>query len=275
MIRNIYDMVRELCREIKKRDISAFAGSMAFFLFLSLIPMLVVLCMLIPYTPLTEQNLAHAVLEVVPDFADSMAIELISEVYQKSAGFLSVAVVTTLWSAGKAVLALRRGLNAINDREETRNYFVVRVVASLYTVVILLAVLLSLFIMVFGDRLTVLLLYRVPRLQELFSFLLHFRFLAVWAILILLFASMYAYIPDQKQKWRDQIPGASFTAVVWSVFSWGFSLFVETPMEHTIYGILSILVVVMLWMYVCMYLILLGAFLNRYLKEKEIKKAAS
>ena len=49
-----------------KKNISAFAASTAFFLFLSLIPMLMLLCALIPYTPLTEANLMTVVTAIAP-----------------------------------------------------------------------------------------------------------------------------------------------------------------------------------------------------------------
>ncbi|WP_318705145.1 YihY/virulence factor BrkB family protein [Candidatus Acetatifactor stercoripullorum] len=251
---------------MKKQNISAFAASTAFFLVLSIVPMLILICTIIPYTPLTEENLVRAVTEITPDRLDSLVEGLIAEVYEKSAGILSVAAITTLWSAGKGVLALMRGLNAIGGVEEDRNYFVVRLVASLYTVVMLVVLILSLFIMVFGNQLVELLLYRVPQLQILVSFLMNFRFLLVWAILTLLFSAVYAYVPNEKLAFGEQVPGAAFAAVVWSVFSWGFSLYVERTESYSIYGSLSLIVIVMVWMYFCMYIIMIGAYLNRYFR---------
>ena len=58
-----------------------------------------------------------------------------------------------------------RGLNATYGVEEKRNYFVIRLVASLYTVIMLFVVLVSLFIMVFGEKLIV-----VVEVEFTFSF---------------------------------------------------------------------------------------------------------
>lgn len=262
----LFIILRDFSAQMKKQNISAFAASTAFFLVLSIVPMLILICTIIPYTPLTEENLVRAVTEITPDRLDSLVEGLIAEVYEKSAGILSVAAITTLWSAGKGVLALMRGLNAIGGVEEDRNYFVVRLVASLYTVVMLVVLILSLFIMVFGNQLVELLLYRVPQLQILVSFLMNFRFLLVWAILTLLFSAVYAYVPNEKLAFGEQVPGATFAAVVWSVFSWGFSLYVERTESYSIYGSLSLIVIVMVWMYFCMYIIMIGAYLNRYFR---------
>lgn len=264
-------ILRDLTEKMKRQNISAHAASTAFFLFLSLVPMLIVICTVIPYTPLTEENLVKVVTDITPETVDQMAENLISEVYDESAGVLSIALLATIWSAGKGVLALMRGLNDVNDVEEERNYFLVRTLASFYTVIMLIVVILSLLLMVFGNRLMDIILYRIPQLRLLVEFLMNFRFLFVWVILTVFFAMIYAYIPNVRLKFRDQLTGAMFSAIVWSVFSWGFSIYVDSGQAASIYGSLSIIVIVMLWMYFCMYIFLVGAYVNRYfyLRDEE------
>lgn len=262
-------ILRDLTRKMKKQNISAHAASTAFFLFLSLVPMLIVICTVIPFTPLTEENLVKVVTDITPGTVDDMAESLISEVYDKSAGVLSIALLATIWSAGKGVLALMRGLNDVNDVEEERNYFFVRTLASFYTVIMLIVVILSLFLMVFGNRLVDLLLYRIPQLQLLVEFLMSFRFIFVWVILTVLFAMIYTYIPNIRLKFREQLTGAMFSAIVWSVFSWGFSIYVDSGEAASIYGSLSIIMIVMVWMYFCMYIFLVGAYMNRYFGARD------
>ena len=71
---------------MKKQNISTFAASTAFFFFLSIVPMLIMVCTIIPYTPLTEENLVEAVTDLTPDQVDGLAESLISDIYDKSAG---------------------------------------------------------------------------------------------------------------------------------------------------------------------------------------------
>lgn len=264
VIERVFLLLRDLSLHMKKQNISTFAASTAFFFFLSVVPMLLVICTIIPYTPLTEADLVAAVTDLTPAQVNPLVESLISDIYEKSAGVLSVAIIATIWSAAKGVMALMRGLNAINGVEEQRNYFVVRLIASFYTLVMLVVVILSLFIMVFGNQLVTLALHRMPHLQNIVSFAMNFRFLLVWAVLTLLFAAIYAYVPDRKLNFKEQIPGAVFAAVVWSVFSWGFSIYLTYGNPYGIYGSLSIIIIVLLWMYFCMHIIMLGAYLNRY-----------
>ncbi|MBR1930976.1 MAG: YihY/virulence factor BrkB family protein [Lachnospiraceae bacterium] len=256
--------------QMKKLNISALAASTAFFLFLSLVPMLIIICMVLPYTPLTEQNLVTAVTGVTPGTVSGLAEGLIADVYEESTGFLSVAIIAMIWSASKGMLALMRGLNAIYDVEEKRNYVVVRLIASIYTVLMLVAMLISLLLMVFGNKLVALILYHLPRLEGVRTFGGRFRFLSSWVVLTLLFAAIYTYVPNMKMKFREQLNGAGFAAAAWNIFSWGFSIYVEQTNTFTIYGSLSIIVIVMIWMYFCMYIILIGAYLNRYFRPVNV-----
>lgn len=267
MVWKLYLIIRDFSAKMKKKDISTYAASTAFFFFLSVVPMLIMICTIIPYTPLTEENLVELVTDFLPDQIDPLAESLISEVYDKSAGILSVALIATVWSAAKGVMALMKGLNSVNGVEEKRNYFVLRIIASFYTVVMLIVVILSLFVMVFGDQLVTLALHRIPQLQRVVSFAMNFRFLFVWAVLSVLFAAVYAYVPDKKLAFREQIPGAVFSAVGWSIFLWVFSYYVTYGNSYGIYGSLSIIIIVLLWMYFCMYIILIGAYLNQYFES--------
>ena len=264
MIHKFIPVIMDFSRQMNKKKINDFAASTAFFFFLSIVPLLIMICTIIPYTPLTEEDLVEAVTDVLPDVVDPVAESLIGDIYDKSAGILSIAIVATLWSASKGVMALMRGLNAVNDVEEQRNYLVVRFIASFYTIVMLIVVILSLFVMVFGDQLVTLILHRLPRLRQLVLFAMNFRFLLVWAVLSILFAAVYTYVPDKKLYFKEQIPGAVFASVVWSIFSWVFSSYVTYGNSYGIYGSLAVIIIVLLWMYFCMYIIMIGAYLNQY-----------
>lgn len=264
MIRKLYIILDDFNRQMNRKNIGSFAASTAFFMFLSLVPILIMICTIIPYTHLTEENLLNGISEIMPSVLEPLMVSVVSDVYEKSAGVLSIAAIATLWSASRGVLALMRGLNVLNGVEEERNYFVVRGIAAFYTLVMLAVLLLSLIINVFGNVLLDMIFFRVPQTRQLFNFAMNFRFLVIWLIMTLLFAAVYAYVPNKKLRFRAQMPGAVFTAVVWSIFSWGFSIYVERINNLSTYGSLSIIVIIMLWLYFCIYIILIGAHINRY-----------
>lgn len=264
MIKKLIYIGRDFSRRMSRKNISAFAASTTFFLFLSFIPMLILLCSIIPYTSLTEANLMTFITELTPDAVDSLVVSIIRDVYAKSAGVVSVAAIATLWSAAKGMLAMSRGLNEINDVDEDRNYLVVRCIASFYTVLFLAVIVFSLVVMVFGNALVNWIIGYIPQTKKIFDFMLNFRLLFILGVMIIGFSMMYAYIPNKKLRFVFQIPGAVFSAVLWNVFSWAFSIYVERINNFSTYGNLATIVIVMLWLYMCIYIIMVGAYVNRY-----------
>lgn len=266
MLRRLIFIGYDFGKHMSKKNISAFAASTAFFLFLSLIPMLMLLCAVIPYTPVTEANLLRVVTNIAPDTMDALLSGIITEVYDKSIGIISVTAIVTLWSAGKGILALMRGLNAINDVEENRNYVLLRIVASLYTIMVVILMLISLIIMVFGNTLVNIIEGQIPQTAYLFDILMHFRMLVVWFVITMIIALMYTYMPGAKLGFKMQLPGATVAAVGWSIITWGFSVYVDEFNGFSAYGSLTTIIILMLWLYACMYIVMAGAFLNRYFK---------
>ena len=266
-MRNIYRLyyiARDFGWQMTKKNISSYAASMAFFLFLSMIPLLMALCAVLPFTTLTEGNLINAITQFTPNAMDSMVVSVVSDVYERSAGTITIYAIVAVWSAAKAMLAMIRGLNAVYDFEERRNYFVLRFIACIYTVIMLIAMILALFVMVFGNVIVNFLLTDIPQLHLIVQFIMHFRFLFSWVVLTLGFGLIYAYVPNNKLRFKAQLPGAAFSAIIWSGASFAFSVYVDHFSGFGTYGNLTTVVIMMIWFYLLMYILLIGAHINRY-----------
>ena len=95
----------------------------------------------------------------------------------------------------------------------------------------------------------------------------------MFAVLFVVFLVLYKVLPNRKATFKSQLPGAFIIAMAWLIFSYGFSLYFEFfPNFGNMYGSLTALIMVMLWLYVCMNLILYGAEINAYF-ENEFRKA--
>lgn len=266
-MRNVYRLyyiARDFSWQMSKKNISSYAASMAFFLFVSMIPLLMALCAILPFTTLTEDNLINAITRFTPNAMNSMVVSVVSDVYARSAGTITIFAIVAVWTAAKAMLAMVRGLNAVYDFEEKRNYFVLRFIACIYTLIMLIAMVLALVVMVFGNVIVDILLTDIPPLHLFTQFIMHFRFLFSWAVLTLAFGLIYAYIPSHKLRFKTQLPGAAFSAIMWSGASYAFSVYVDHFSGFGTYGSLTTVVIMMLWFYLLMYILLIGAHINRY-----------
>ena len=260
----IYRILRGFGRQMSRANVNAYAASTAFFLFLSLIPMLMLICSILPYTPIKKSDIITAV-TLLPQTLSPLLTSLIQSIYDSTFGVMSIAAIVTVWSAGKGVLALMRGLNAMNGVVEDRNYVLQRIIASFYLIIFLITIIFLLIVMVFGNLFADTIVRHVPQMEDLFALLLHFRGLFSWCMMTLIFAVMYTYIPNCKLKFSHQIPGAVFSATTWNIFSWGFSMYIQQFNGFDMYGSLTTIVIVMLWLYFCFYLFLIGAQINRFL----------
>lgn len=265
-MKRIYGIVRDFARKLTRDNISAYASSTAFFFFLSLMPTLIILCSLLPFTSLTEKNLVAAIVDVMPDFLDALTVLMIQQMYEQSVKILPIAIIVMLWSSSKGMLALMVGLNAVNEVEETRSYFLLRLEAAFYMVITVVALLVSLVLSVFGKTIVYTIYSLEPNMGGLLYLFMRFRFLLVWLLLIVVFVVTYTYVPNKKMKMRHQIPGAVFTALGWSAFSFAFSIYVEHFHGMSAYGSLSTIIIMMFWLYCCIYILLIGANLNRYFR---------
>lgn len=260
----LISLARDFSVRMQKKNIQTFAASTAFFLILSLIPLLIMLSSLLPYTKITEADLLRVLTEITPDFGENIITSLVSEAYEETVAVFSISALVTIWAGALGMLALIRGLNCIYDVDERRNYFYLRFIAALYTLAMFVIVLGMLSIMVFGDYVKQILIRAFPKIWDVAAFLINFKFVLVIGIATFFFALIYTYIPSAKMRFVYQLPGAVFSAVVWYAFSWIFSVYVTISGGTSIYGSLATPVFMMFWLYTCIYIFLIGAFLNRF-----------
>ena len=266
MMKKLIAIFGDFGKQMSRDNVAAFASSTAFFFFLSLMPMLMIVCSVIPYTPLTEENLLTAITRLTPDSMDPLMVSMVSQVYDMYSNVLPIAIIVTIWSAGKGMLALMRGLNAVNGVVENRNYFILRLEASFYTVITVIALILSLGFSVFGKILIHTIANDLPRISAFLDGIVHLRFIFVWMFLAFAFTLIYTFLPNKKLKLRYQLPGAIFASITWSIFSFAFSIYVDDFHGMSTYGSLSTIVLIMVWLYSCISILLIGANMNRYFK---------
>ena len=266
---NIFDLfliAKDFSSRMQRKNIDTCAGSTSFFLILSLIPLLVFISSLLPYTTVTERDLSSVIIQLTPDFANGILLQMIDEAYSKTFSIISISAIITIWSGAWGMLAIIRGLNSIYEVTERRNYIVLRITAIFYTIALIITVLLMLVVMVFGKFIRRFLIIAIPHLAGPLAFLSSLKFLIVIGGVTFVFALIYTYVPNVKLRLFQQLPGALFSAVVWYVFSLLFGIYVNhTDNYNTLYGSLATPVIVMFWLYFCIYIFFIGAFINNYL----------
>ena len=267
--KRLYKKGIEISQEITDDHVGAYAAQSAFFFMLCLIPIILLLITMVQYTPVTKADVMTAVIQVFPSSVDSLITSIVNQVYNQSTGIIPVTVVVALWSAGKGVLAMTGGLNCVYNCRETRNYIFLRIRATLYTVMFILVIIFLLVLSVFGNTLNIFIAEHVPILSRLADWLIRMRVYIMPVVLMVFSLLIYKFLPNRKDSLKKQIPGAIFAAIGWMIVSWIFSVYVDLFKGFSdMYGSLTTIVLIMLWMYFCMYSILLGGEVNILMYDK-------
>ncbi|MGN0371107.1 MAG: YihY/virulence factor BrkB family protein [Butyrivibrio sp.] len=271
--------IAAIINKSKEDNVSAFAAEAALFICMSFVPFLMLLLLLIKYTPLTKEMLLEFVNGIAPDAFKSSLESIITNLYSNvSSGFIFITIISLLWTAGKGFVSLIDGLNSVFNIKEYRNDFVIRLYAILYTVVFAVIIVLCLALLVLGNQILSLVHRYVPLISHIIDFILQFRALFSIVLFTIFFTFLYVAIPHKHTKIKRQLPGAIFAALGWAGFSFFFSLYVNYSKNLSVlYGSLTTVVCAMIWLYVCMFIFLIGAEINLFVEqwtaESSIKKA--
>lgn len=267
----LFRLGRRIAGKINRDRIRAYAAESAFFTIMSFFPMLMLLLLLVQYTPLDQKQVLDTLEEITPFRMMELMEPIVKSVYNSSFLLVPWTVFAAIWTAGKGIMGISDGLNSIYRINETKNYIVVRIRAACYTLVMLVAVILSLGILVFGYGIWEQLRKTVAWIGDFPQSVMVLLLLCAMLLLIILFLLMYMFLPDKRMNVWDQLPGAVFSAVSWAVFSYGFSIYLEYSVKMSmIYGGLATLVIAMLWLYCCMYLLFIGAEINHCIEHPEL-----
>lgn len=250
--------------------IDSYAAQVSFWVFIAFLPFLMFVLALFRVIRFEDTNLLFAFARSLPSPVQDLLLPLFEEM-TSSQVLLPTTAVVCVWSSSTGMLALVKGLYSVFDVEEKRNFIFMRLLAVLYTLAFAVILLVSFGLLVFGD---VLLHRLLPYLPGIVRRLVgELKPLTGFAILLMFFFLLFSAIPRKKVKLRYAFWGAAFSAAGWTLFSFFFSIFVENFSNYsTIYGSLAAIIILMIWLFICMYILLLGGEIAMWLEHSGIRR---
>lgn len=243
--------------EYSQANIGLYATSGAYYLFFSLGPLVVLLLGLLPYLPFSQQDLQEALLGLLgyaPEPVRRLVEDLVGGVYAGSATALGVGVVVELWSAGKFLSQVMRGVGQIYDGRVTGNFLLRRLLGALYTALLLALILGNVALLFAGEKL-------IP-IAGFWRVVMRLRGVTFFVMVTVINALLFSTVPHKKLRFTRQLPGAAFSAAAWLAFSQLYSWAVDRFGFYSIYGGLAIVIISLFWMYCSLFLLFLGAWAN-------------
>ena len=257
-LRAAYAKVRAAFSYLSAKKYTTLAGTLTFFLVMSVVPFLFWLTLLfgrlhIDYEPILELEFFADFKEIILYFRDAAE--------SATAGASVVLLATTLYSSTNLFYHMRRSGEIIYECRRKKAALLVRLsaLALIFAVMLLMLAGVSLFLL--GSAL-------LPRILPSFAAqtAVYALFAAVVFALLLL---LNVYICPYRVGAGDVVWGSLLTLLLGGIASFGFSVYVRFSSVEKLYGAAVFLILFLLWLYVLMTCFVVGVILNCYLLERD------
>ena len=261
-LRNIVEITLE---HFQRAEVGRQAAELAYYVLLSLFPVLLALGNLIPLLPIPTDQVLNYVEMGVPEEIGSILLPILEGYLSGgSGGAITIGVIISIWPASKAFSVFQKVLNQVYDAEVKRNFIFARIFSFLIAISFVVLMGVVAFIFVFGQQILLLVEQFLP--FDILGFITTFeyvRWLIAFGILIILTAFIYYFLPNVKWPFKYAIPGAIFATGGFLLISQLFSLYIRFAGGQAIgNGTIGVFIVLMIWLYLLGIVFILGGILN-------------
>lgn len=248
-------------------NISLLAAGVAFYAFLSVVPLLGALIMTygLVADPATIAEHMRSIISVVPKDAAKLIydqiVSLVTTASTKKGIGLVVALLVSLYGATRASGAIMTALNVVYEQPERRSL----VRTTLISFVMIIGAVLVGLVGISAASVLALVGKFAAGLGSLAAFAIN---IVTWVVAAVLasagIGATYRYAPDRHNaKWRWLSLGSGLATLLWLIATLGFGAYAASLGNYNAtYGSLGAVVVLLMWLFVSAYAILLGAEIN-------------
>lgn len=264
-----YNILRPFVKKAKEDSLSAYAAQTTFFIILSIFPFLLLMFMFSSNVSFLWNRLLKYILDAVPENLDKYVFYIVDDlVYSGRKSFTIITVFLALWSSAKSIQALSYGLDKIYEVKREKNYIITRLFSIIYTFVFLVLCFLVMLVDIFSDQIIKKLVENNTYISEGALFIISFRYVLAFGVLFSFIILIYYKLPARKGRLKEETIGAVFAATSWIVMTKILSFYIKYISDMSyMYGGLTSIIVIIIWLYIGIQIILYGAVLNYYINH--------
>lgn len=262
---------------IKKLVITAFndkiivySAQACYFVIVSVIPFLCLMISLVSFLIPADIYEVFDSYKMPPEIKDLVNIVIEQLLATQEVSLLSISAIVALWTASRGCDAMRAGIENVYEVPPSRKIIKQQALALVNTFVLIVVLLANVILVLFGE-----LIVKALHLTLFVDLLMRFGVLILFAMMCAGFAVIYSSTAKHsanekiRSKTMQHVPGAVFATAGWMIFSSLYSLYIRYfPSASAIYGSLTAVCLIMLWLYICMIILLLGAEINKLWGQK-------
>ena len=260
-------------------DIELTSVAVAYYWLISIFPLLMIAVNILPYFQIPISDFLITLKEFLPDTIYDVVAKIAREVLtQPSAGLLSFAVISALWTFSKSMDFLQKAFNKAYGVAKNRGIISHQLMSLLVSFGLQILFALALFLSMFGHMLLDFLKSHWQVEGSILSYLQDFTGPLIYALLFAILIMLYYFLPNVKVgRIRYVLPGSLFVLLtlisLLTIFSAYFNNYVNYLVDVRFFS--SIIVVVMMfWFIIIAKILIIGAVINasvQSLKDPDFK----
>ncbi len=262
--------------------VTVYAAQASFFIVISSIPFIMLLISIAgSLIPEGVTEILIAMGDGLPEKLRDLYLGIVAEINERPAvNLISVTAVTAFWMASRGLSSVRGGISTVYRSHPDEGIVKGFLFSFVYTVAFLVLFTLMILAQLFGELLHGVLTENLPRLSWLVDSVFRYKTPVLFVVLTLFFTLLYFAVNRRggcvSKKFHRHLPGAIIAAAGWMLFSFFYSLYTVyfTGVSY-IYGSLTAVILFLLWMYICMIILLVGAEINKALSGREKKESGN
>jgi len=262
----LYDVINFFYKQVRRVGLTERTSAISFNFIMALPPMMIFLCTLIPYLPISKEftnQLHNLIRDIIPGQNNNKAlIDFLDDFLNNERyGLLSLGFLLALYYSSNAMVGIMRAFDKNYIGFRKRSFWETRKIALQLTLILFLLVIVSLLLLIMQGAV----LRKWIGIES--AFVRNVILNARWIIIIFLFLSsisfIYGHAPFIHKRWRLINPGSVLATTLMLFFIFLFSFWVNHFSNYNkLYGSIGTLLILMLLIYFNSLVLLIGFELN-------------
>lgn len=251
--------VKKAIKTFNQKEMRILPGNIAFFFVLAIIPLVTILIVVASYFSISTDAIIRFIREIFPEDASGVIVDAIrANGLTNGIGIFNIITLVVASNGTYAIVTASNTLYKITDTDTLKDR--IKSVIILFILLFLIVFLIS--VPIFGEKIISMigsgkvvakihLIYKIIR-WPITVFLIYFTLKVV-----------YTFAPSMVIKSKSTTYGAIFTTIIWTLATAIFGYYLKNFANYSIlYGNLSSIVILMMWLYIMSYVFVMGLSIN-------------
>lgn len=251
--------ITKVWKAFNKFEMRVLPGNVAFFFVLALIPIITIIAFIAARFSISLDTLVNIVNNLLPDETSKIIIDAISgKGFDTSVGTFNVIAFFTASNGTFAIISASNTLYNIKDSDKLKD----RIKSVILLMILLLLIIFLLLVPVCGGQ--ILSLFRNSVIYKEISMIYQIlKWPTTFFLIYVALKLIYTIAPSKYVPSSTTTYGALFTTFCWTIATAVFSYYLEYFANYNIiYGNLSSIIILMMWIYLISYVFVLGIAIN-------------